>query len=348
MADKNAFGFLIDDSYLRHDPGQRHPESPARLQAVQKALADYPTLGQWTRVAPRPASQDELALVHRPGLIERVEKAARSAPAHLDPDTVVSSASYETALLAVGGAVECVDSIMTGKLSRAFAFVRPPGHHAERGRAMGFCLFNNVAIAAAHARHEYGLERVAVVDIDLHHGNGTQEIYYLDPHVLYISTHQYPYYPGTGNFDETGAGEGKGYTVNLPLPQGTGDDTFIPLYERIVSPVLEAYRPELVLVSAGFDAYFRDPLGGLAVTSAGYAAAAAALIRAAAKSARGRICFVLEGGYSPEGLQSCTRAVMEQLERGNAAKRRSAGPDDPLYRRISDAARAAYGDVWKW
>jgi len=341
------FGFLIDDCYLEHDPGSRHPESPLRLRAVQAALAAHETVERWQRLQPRPASREELEMVHRPGLIERVEKAARRAPAYLDPDTVVSSRSYHTALEAAGGVLECVEAIASGALTRGFAFVRPPGHHAEPDKAMGFCLFNNVALGAAYARRFHGMKRIAIVDIDLHHGNGTQAAYYFDPGVLYVSTHQFPFYPGTGDFGETGADEGKGFTVNLPLPAGTGDDTFVPLYGRIVASILDQYRPELILVSAGFDAYFRDPLGGLRVTSSGYARAAASLIQAADRSAGGRICFVLEGGYSTEGLQSCTRSVMREIEQDRET-REPGGVEGPLYYDISAAAKKAYGDVWKW
>jgi len=347
VATETKFGFLIDDCYLEHDPGSRHPESPERLRAIQAALASHETIAGWSRLAPRRARQEELEMVHRASLVDRVEKAARKAPSYLDADTVVSARSYETALSAVGGVIECVEAIASGRLKRGFAFVRPPGHHAEPDKAMGFCLFNNVALGAAHARRLHGMKRIAVVDIDLHHGNGTQACYYFDPGVLYVSTHQFPYYPGTGDFGEIGAGEGKGFTVNLPLPGGTGDDTFVPLYRRVVAPILDQYKPELILVSAGFDAYFRDPLGGLKVTAQGYARAAAALIAAADRSAAGKICFVLEGGYSMEGLQSCTRAVMREIEQGGRVDE-TRGVEDPLYYEISTAAKRAYGDIWKW
>src|SRR5436309_12214658 len=340
------FCFLSDNCYLEHEPGSRHPESPLRLRAVQAAIAAHETVERWQRLQPRPASREELELVHRPGLIERVEKAARRAPAYLDPDTVVSSRSSHTALEAAGGVLECVEAIASGALTRGFAFVRPPGHHAEPDKAMGFCLFNNVALGAAYARQRYGLLRIAVVDIDLHHGNGTQAAFYDDPRVLYVSSHQYPYYPGTGNFDETGLKAGKGYTLNFPLPAGTGDAIFAPIYAHIVAPILEQYQPQLILVSTGFDAYFQDPLGGLAVTRKGYASVAASLIRAAEKSCGGKICFVLEGGYSMEGLQECTKAVLTQMEHDSPAP--DVPPEKPLFLEISSAARKAFGGLWKW
>src|SRR5213594_3457119 len=254
---EKRLGFLFDDCYLLHDPGSRHPESPKRLLAIKSALDSYGGLDSWQRLEPRPAQMEELELVHHPAHVERVEKAARKAPAYLDPDTVVSTESYRTGLYAAGGVLECVDAICKGSLLRGFAFVRPPGHHAEPNKAMGFCLFNNIALAAAFARRRHGFERIAIVDVDLHHGNGTQAAFYEDPGVLYISTHQYPFYPGTGNFDEVGLKEGKGYTLNLPLPSGTGDETFAPLYTYVVAPILEQYKPQLILVSTGFDAYFQ-------------------------------------------------------------------------------------------
>lgn len=339
-------GFLFDERYKLHDPGTRHPESPARLRAIQRALDGHSTLRSWMRLEPRPAQQEELELVHTPGHVERVERAALKAPSYLDADTVVSSESYRIGLYAAGGVLECVRALCEGPLTRAFAFVRPPGHHAEPSRAMGFCLFNNVALAAAYARTRYGLKRIAVVDIDLHHGNGTQAAFYRDPSVLYLSSHQYPYYPGSGAFDETGEKDGKGYTLNFPLPAGTGDDVFAPLYSRIAVRILEQFEPELILVSTGFDAYFQDPLGGLAVTRLGYAAAAAALIRAADTCCRGKICFVLEGGYSHEGLRQCTEAVLAEMEHENPPGARI--EESPLFQDLSRKAKSSFGNQWKW
>jgi acetoin utilization deacetylase AcuC-like enzyme len=339
-------GYLIDARYLLHDPGPRHPESPKRLIDIHEALTSYPSLNRWRRLEPRSAQPDELALIHHPSHIERVEKASRRAPSHLDPDTALSPESYSTALLAAGGVLTCMEEIWSGEVQRAFAFVRPPGHHAEPGRAMGFCLFNNVAIAAAYARVKYHLERIAVVDIDLHHGNGTQASFYDNPHLLYISSHQYPFYPGTGNFDEIGSGEGEGYTLNFPLPAGTGDETFVPLYSRIVATVLAQYKPQCVLVSAGFDAHLQDPLGGLCVTTEGYASAAASLVRAADQCCQGRILFVLEGGYSKEALQSCTKAVMAEME--SDSPNDLMPPGDGLFQEISKHARRFVGDIWEW
>ena len=341
-----APGFVLDDCYLLHDPGYSHIESPKRLLAIKQALASAGTAERWQRLQPRLAQPDELELVHTVGHVERVRLAAKLAPSYLDPDTVVCSESYRTGLLAVGGVLECVDAICKGSLRKAFAFVRPPGHHAGPAKAMGFCLFNNVALAAAYARAVHRLERVAVVDNDLHHGNGTQAVFYDDPHVLYISSHQFPFYPGTGNFDEIGRKEGKGYTLNFPLPAGTNDSTFVPIYSKIVRPILEQYQPQLILVSAGFDAHFKDPLGNLRITQNGYASSAASLIRAAEHCCDGRICFVLEGGYSFEALTECTQAVMAEME-GNRPREREL-PQSPLFHNISERLKEVAGFLWKW
>ena len=342
----DAPGFVLDDCYFLHDPGSRHPESPKRLLAIKQALATIGAAERWERLQARPAQMDELELVHHREHLEHVKQAAMRAPSYLDPDTVVSSESYRTGLFAAGGVLECVDAICKGSLRRAFAFVRPPGHHAEPAKAMGFCLFNNVALAAAYARVVYHLERVAVIDNDLHHGNGTQAIFYDDPHVLYISSHQFPFYPGTGNFDEVGCKEGKNYTLNFPLLAGTQDSTFVPIYSKIVRPILEQYQPQLILVSAGFDAHFKDPLGGLRITQDGYASSSASLIRAAEHCCGGRICFVLEGGYSYEALIECTQAVMAEMEKKNPQELELR--ESPLFHLISRRLKEIAGSLWKW
>jgi acetoin utilization deacetylase AcuC-like enzyme len=340
-------GYLFDDIYLTHDPGSRHPESPARLRAIRAALLPFGARERWRKVRPRPARLDELELVHHTSLLERIEKASRHAPAYLDPDTAVSSESYRAALFAAGGVLECIDAVCSGGLRRIFAFVRPPGHHAEPDKAMGFCLFNNVALAAAYCRVEHRLDRVAVIDFDLHHGNGTQACFYDEPRVLYVSSHQFPFYPGSGSFHEVGVREGAGYTINFPLPQGSGDETFVPIYSRIVGCVLEQFRPQIILVSAGFDAHFLDPLGGLRVTPAGFAAASASLLSAAENFSDGRIVFVLEGGYSMEALRDCTTAVLQQMETPSPPEVPS-GADDPAYVEIHGRARRAFGHFWKF
>jgi acetoin utilization deacetylase AcuC-like enzyme len=339
-------GYLIDDRFRRHVTGSRHPESPDRLTPLQQALDGSGVTRRWRRIEPRAADPDQLELVHRRTHIERVRRAAEMAPSFLDMDTPASSASFETALLAAGSVLACVDTISGGEIARAFAFVRPPGHHAEPDRAMGFCLFNNVALAAAHLRARHGLERVAIVDFDVHHGNGTQACFYHDPGVLFISTHQFPFYPGTGAFHEVGTGGGWGYTLNFPLPAGSGDGVLVPIYERIVAAVLDQYRPQFVLVSAGFDAFVGDPLGGLRVTADGFRAVTASLLKVADRCCEGKICFVLEGGYSPAGLEECARAVLTEME--SASPEAHDYPEDPLFAVIARHAEGEFGEHWSW
>jgi acetoin utilization deacetylase AcuC-like enzyme len=343
---KDGLGYLLDERYLLHDPGKEHPESPQRLIAIQQMLEAFGGVNRWQRLQPRCASFDELELVHNPAHIARVEAAAKRAPSYLDFDTSLSTESYQTALLAAGGVLQCVDSICSGSLRKIFAFVRPPGHHAGPESARGFCLFNNIALAAAYARTEYKLERLAIIDIDVHHGNGTQSCFYSDPAILYISSHQFPFYPGSGNFNEIGRGEGKGYTLNFPLPEGTGDSGFVPIYTKIVSVVLDQFAPQLILVSAGFDGHFRDPLGGLALTQAGYSSVAASLIRAAERWCNGRICFILEGGYSLQALKDCIRAIMVEMEAQSPSE--LSVQEGPVFHEISRQAAKFTAGQWKW
>jgi acetoin utilization deacetylase AcuC-like enzyme len=339
-------GYLLDDCYLRHDPGLQHPESPQRLISIRQALESSGAKDRWLRLQPRRASSDELALIHTPAHIERIEEAARLAPSYLDFDTSVSAESYETALQAAGGVLQCVDAVCSNKVRRAFAFVRPPGHHASCERAGGFCLFNNIAVSAAYARVKHNLERVAIVDMDVHHGNGTQSCFYKDPNVLYISSHQYPFYPGSGSSIEAGKGEGKGYTLNFPLPEETNDANFVPLYSKIIPAVLNQFTPQLILVSAGFDGHFNDPLGGLALTGAGYASAASSLMLAAERVCNGKICFVLEGGYDLQALKDCIHATLVEMEKQRPGE--LSVKEGALFREISKQAEKFAAGRWKW
>ncbi len=339
-------GFLIDDRYRSHDPGNLHPESPERLVSIQQALDASGVATAWRRIEPRPAQVEEIGLIHSPGHIVRVRRSSAHAPAYLDADTPVCAASYDIALLAAGGVLECCDAICGGDIRRAFAFIRPPGHHAEPDRAMGFCLFNNIAVGAAYLKRHHKLERVAIVDFDVHHGNGTQAAFYQDAGVLFISTHQFPFYPGTGAFEEVGAGEGWGYTLNFPLPAGAGDGVFIPIYSRIVPAILARYQPQFILVSAGFDAVQGDPLGGLRISPSGIASAAASLCNAADAFCDGRICFVLEGGYSPSGLKECTRGVLSEMASDDPKELMTQG--DTLFDIISQQAANEFGEHWRW
>jgi acetoin utilization deacetylase AcuC-like enzyme len=306
-----ATGVVIDPRYLEHDTGRGHPERPARIAVLEGTVREQSGVRQ---VAPRPATPEELTLVHAESYFEQV-KHTRELPAYaFDPDTHTSPRSFDTACLAAGGLLALLDAVMSGQVENGFAFVRPPGHHAERGRAMGFCLFNNVAIGAAYLRERYGLDRVAVVDWDVHHGNGTQHAFEADPQVLFLSTHQYPFYPGTGAADEVGAGEGVGFTVNIPFPAGYGDAEYLDAFDCVVEPILEQYAPQLILISAGFDPHVDDPLGGMHVTEAGFAAMARCLVRLARRSAGGRCVAVLEGGYNLDAVRSCSETVLGVLK----------------------------------
>ncbi|RME25272.1 MAG: histone deacetylase [Deltaproteobacteria bacterium] len=305
-------GIVFDDVFRLHDPGPGHPESPRRLEAIEKRLKAG---GQWERlerVEAREAGEEEVCLVHDHAYWKKVlETAGR--PVMLDPDTVTSAHSVEAARRAAGGTVELVKKVVEGGLSNGYALVRPPGHHAERARAMGFCIFNNVAVAAEYAIRHLGLSRVAIVDWDLHHGNGTQHAFYDRADVLYISTHQYPYYPGTGAAAEVGSGDGIGYTINVPLHTGMDDEAFIDVFLRVVKPALRAFGPELVLVSTGYDIYAGDPLGGMDVTGEGFGLLAAIVKEAAGETCGGRLVAVLEGGYNLEGLSEGVCNVVDVL-----------------------------------
>ena len=303
---------LFDDPIFReHDAGAGHPERPARLDAVREGLKEAGLESELELCDPRPASREELLAVHTAEHVDQVA-ATKDRGHRFDPDTVAGPQSYEAALHAAGAVAGAVDAVLDGTLDRAFCVVRPPGHHATSDRAMGFCLFNNVAVAAAQAL-ERGLERVAVVDPDVHHGNGTQQIFWEDPRVLYVSSHQFPFYPGTGAVDEVGEGRGRGFTVNLPMPAGLGDADYSRAYREIVEPVGRAFDPQLVLVSAGFDAHLDDPLGGMEVTDAGFAELMDVCVSLASGSAKGRVVAVLEGGYSLEGLASAVSASVARL-----------------------------------
>jgi acetoin utilization deacetylase AcuC-like enzyme len=306
---------LSDPRFFQHRSRAYHPERPERLEAARAAIERARTNAglAFTAVEPRAATEEELARVHHPDFVKWL-RTLDGEQGYLDADTYVGPESIRVAELAAGGTVAMVDAMIDGPVKRGVALVRPPGHHARPGHAMGFCLLNNVAIAAAHARAR-GLSRVAIVDWDVHHGNGTQETFYGDPNVLYVSTHQFPFYPGTGAVLETGEGEGEGFTVNVPMTAGGGDAVYRGAFERVILPVLEEYEPELVLVSAGFDASARDPLAEMTLSADAFGWMARSLRRIADKSAGGRIALVLEGGYDlvalESGLLSAVRGVVE-------------------------------------
>jgi acetoin utilization deacetylase AcuC-like enzyme len=302
---------VTDSRYGEHRGPTGHPERPERLEAVGAALdACGDAL---VRRAPRAAEPEELLAVHEREHIEHVQRASEAGRGRLDPDTFVSRASYDVALLAAGGSIDLALRIARGDVRSGFAAVRPPGHHAEGDRAMGFCLFNNAAIAARAVQRQAGVERVALVDWDVHHGNGTQHTFESDPSVLYVSTHQYPFYPGTGAAGELGVGRGEGATLNVPMPAGCGDAEYVGVFQRVLIPAARAFRPDYWIVSCGFDAHAEDPLAAMHVSRAGYSALTAVVRALADELSGGRLLFVLEGGYSLVGLREGMEAVLEGL-----------------------------------
>lgn len=313
----NRTGIVTDRRYMRHTMGEYHPESPERLRGIYAMLETPEVAGKFVEIPVRPAVAEEILWIHTPTYLKTLAATAGQEYTYLDPDTQTCAYSYEAALLAAGGLCQAVTQVCSGELDNAFALVRPPGHHAERGRAMGFCLFNNVAIAARYAQKRLNMERILVVDWDLHHGNGTQHSFEEDPGVLYFSTHQFPYYPGTGDFGETGKGNGRGFTVNVPLPMGCGDHEYLAVFENILRPVAMDYKPELILVSAGFDIYEGDPLGGMRVTPGGFAGLARSVMDLALSCCGGKLVLTLEGGYHVEGLAESVRRVLIEMSGGS-------------------------------
>lgn len=306
-------GVVRDPRFQKHleGVGERHPENPRRLESIEWAIGEAGLNPRLRTVPPRPATDAELARIHHPELLERLAR-VKGVNATIDADTWLTPESYTVAREAVGATVDLVKAVNERRFDRGFALVRPPGHHATPDRAMGFCLLNNVALAA-QSLLDAGLKRVAIVDIDVHHGNGTQDAFYERNDVLFVSTHQFPYYPGSGAAEEIGAGAGQGFTVNLPLPARCGDQEFARAHQEIVGPILREYAPEFVLVSAGYDAHRDDPIGGMRLTVDGYRNILAGLLQVAEATAGGRIALVLEGGYHHGALAQCVVAHLRML-----------------------------------
>jgi len=310
----NKTALIADRRYMRHSAGRVHPERPDRVAAMIE-MAQRLNRDALKTYAPREASLDEIGLCHRPDYIKAVERTAGLDHFDFDPDTHSSPDTWNTATLAVGGVLTAVEAVLDGEAQNAFAIVRPPGHHALPERAMGFCFFNNVAIAATWLVRMRGMRRVLILDWDVHHGNGTQEIFYESPQVLYISTHQYPFYPGTGAIDEIGAAGGTGFTVNAPMPATFGDGEYLRIFDDLLIPVARQFNPEFILLSAGFDCHYRDPLGAMRVTEDGFVAMTRRMKRLAAECCGGRLVAALEGGYDLKALADSGRAVLQELGR---------------------------------
>jgi acetoin utilization deacetylase AcuC-like enzyme len=338
---------IASERFAEHQTPPGHPESPERADVMDVVANDWRRRGG-ELVAPREATREQLARVHDEAYLDRIAATTGRAVA-LDPDTYTSPDTAEIALLSAGATVQAVERVMAGPARRALAMVRPPGHHAERDRAMGFCFYNNVAVAAAHAR-TLGADRVAIVDYDVHHGNGTQHMFERRRDVLYVSTHQYPFYPGTGAATEIGEGDGRGYTVNVPLEAGATGHDYRVAFDEVILPVLREYAPDVILISAGFDAHERDPLGGMRLTTDVFAAMTVALRHVADECCEGRIAAVTEGGYDFRALRDSLQAVVDVLDADVPPETRwpAAAVESARGAVSARAARAALKAFWKF
>lgn len=305
-------GFVYHPDYLNHDTGPNHPERPERLRASLAALQESDSFAALCPIEPTPATVAQLCYAHDPTYPEHIRQYCEwESP--LTYDTPVVKASFDIAKLAAGGVLRVADAVVTGAVKNGFAMVRPPGHHASQNRSMGFCLFNNIAIAARYLQCEHGIGKVAIVDWDVHHGNGTQDIFYEDETVFFFSIHQSPLYPGTGSRYERGGGKARGTTLNVPMPAGSGDTEYVNVFTDILVPALQDFSPEAVLISAGFDAHYLDPLAGTELTAAGFSTLTALILEFAEEPAEGRVISALEGGYSLEGLSESVVTHVECL-----------------------------------
>ena len=317
-------GYVYDPVYLKHDTGG-HVENAQRVEAIIAHLEQTGLKQQLQLITPRAATEEELALVHTKRHIATIKDVAQKGGGWLEADTVLSSGSYEAAVHAAGGVIKATEAVVNGGVNSAFALVRPPGHHATANWAMGFCLFNNIAIAAKYAISQLGLKHIAIIDFDVHHGNGTQEAFEEDPQVMYLSTHESPFYPGTGGADEIGVGTARGTKVNIPLPAGCGDAEYVKVYEQIVVPVVRRLRPELIMVSAGYDAHWADGIALMQLSVAGFARMLEFIKGLADEFCGGRLVFTLEGGYNLKALSAAVKATFDVLL-GNAEIEDPLGP----------------------
>lgn len=323
-------GFVYDPIYLKHNTGM-HVENANRASESEKLLEKSGIISKLEKISAQPATIEQIAAVHHREYISYVENYATNGGGWLDADTVISPESYEVALYAAGGAIKAVDAVMDEAIKSGFCLVRPPGHHATESQAMGFCIFNNVAIAARHLINRYKLDKILIVDFDVHHGNGTQEAFYTEPRVLYFSTHQWPFYPGTGAINEVGEKEAKGTNVNIPLPGGCGDKEYLRVFQEIFIPVVRRYQPQFILVSAGYDIHWADQIALMQVSISGIVSIVKIIKALAQELCRGRLVFSLEGGYNIQALSNSIKATMEVL----------LGNED-----IYDPLGAVEGKVW--
>lgn len=348
---------IFTPRYLEHATGRDHPESPARLRVIKEELEESGLLetGKFSIVEPKPARIEELELAHNSDYIDLVRRFCKSGGGLLDlGDTVVSPKSFDVALLAAGGAIEAVKLVATEKFQNAFALVRPPGHHAGPYYALGFCIFNNAAVAAQYLLRHFGLKRVLILDIDAHHGNGTQEIFYDTNRVLYLSLHQDPsVFPRTGFVDEVGEKEGLGYTVNLPFPFRTPDKVYLKAFNQIVNPITQQYKPEFILVSVGFDGYYADPVGELSLSMHVYTKVFSKILNLASQFCNGKLVAILEGGYHLTALGKMTSSVIAKLAGApyRLRSKRSWQPSARLVRRaerVIDEVRDVQSTFWSF
>lgn len=306
--------YLLDERFLLHDDFD-HPENAQRLRAVRESLEASGILSQLTRLEPRYATTEEILSVHHAKMVEHSQRMAMFGGGRLNPDTYLVQESWDVATLAAGGVIRAVEAVVRGEVTNAFALVRPPGHHATPSTAMGFCLINNIAVAAQVARTQLGVRRVAIIDWDTHHGNGTQDIFYDDPDVLFVSSHTYPFYPGTGHWREIGSGPGEGATLNIPMQAYTGDAEFERVYDELVLRAVRRFAPDLILVSAGYDSHWRDPLAPMMMTVTGFARLAQMIFDLADEVCHGRLVCSLEGGYDLPALGESVLATLRVLQR---------------------------------
>lgn len=315
-----ATGLVYHTDYLKHNL-RVHPENANRLRIIMRALEEEKIREYLVNIPPRQATLEEIESVHRRDYIKTVDSLCREGRGQLDADTYLSDSSFQIALLAAGGVLAAAEAVIEGQVENALALVRPPGHHAQPGRGMGFCIFNNVSVAARYAQRSLGLKRVLIIDWDVHHGNGTQDVFYDDPTVLYVSFHQFPHYPGTGSADEKGEGKGKGYNMNFPLPPGSGGEDYLNIFHRTVIPKALEFNPEIIFISAGFDGHGEDPLAGMNLREDDFARFTDLTVDIAKKTCQGRIVSVLEGGYNLQVLPACVLAHLKSLLKGGGDER---------------------------